>query len=174
MQQQIFACHSDPLAKEGVKVHTPSPIIYSPPTQVNFTPGANTACIGGKVLELVQYHFHAPSEHTIEGTKTPMEVHLVGGWDRDRVRVSLWLTGITAHTWASVLYQLGLVDVPPRPGKKGFSSCTAQKLVSLRFTMSGQDSERSSPQSAPGKPVCSSRDLAGLLPLLLHHMCIPS
>lgn len=28
-------------------------------------------------VHLVQYHFHAPSEHTIEGGQLPLEVHFV-------------------------------------------------------------------------------------------------
>uniref|UniRef100_A0A7S3VU25 carbonic anhydrase n=1 Tax=Dunaliella tertiolecta TaxID=3047 RepID=A0A7S3VU25_DUNTE len=44
--------------------------------QVNFKPG-NTAVVGGSELELVQYHFHTPSEHTFDGVHTPLEVHLV-------------------------------------------------------------------------------------------------
>ena len=27
--------------------------------------------------QLVQYHFHAPSEHTIDGERAPLEVHVV-------------------------------------------------------------------------------------------------
>ncbi len=44
--------------------------------QVNFKPG-NTAVVGGSELELVQFHFHTPSEHTFDGVHTPLEVHLV-------------------------------------------------------------------------------------------------
>ncbi|MGX1199076.1 carbonic anhydrase [Parvibaculum sp. MBR-TMA-1.3b-4.2] len=33
--------------------------------------------IGGKRYELLQFRFHAPSEHTIEGKHAPMEVHFV-------------------------------------------------------------------------------------------------
>lgn len=33
--------------------------------------------IGGKRYELLQYHFHTPSEHKKEGFNYPMEVHLV-------------------------------------------------------------------------------------------------
>ncbi len=32
---------------------------------------------GEKTYELVQYHFHAPSEHLVEGKHFPMEVHFV-------------------------------------------------------------------------------------------------
>jgi carbonic anhydrase len=33
--------------------------------------------MGGVHYELVQFHFHAPSEHTIDGEHAPLEVHLV-------------------------------------------------------------------------------------------------
>jgi len=33
--------------------------------------------LGGNVYELVQYHFHAPSEHTIDGEHAPLEAHFV-------------------------------------------------------------------------------------------------
>jgi carbonic anhydrase len=33
--------------------------------------------VGSKKYELVQYHFHTPSEHTINGKSYPMELHLV-------------------------------------------------------------------------------------------------
>jgi len=46
--------------------------------QVNFKPG-NTAVVGGSELELVQFHFHTPSEHTFDGVHTSLEVHLVRG-----------------------------------------------------------------------------------------------
>lgn len=44
--------------------------------QVNFKPG-NIATIGGVDLELLQFHFHTPSEHALDGRRAPMEVHLV-------------------------------------------------------------------------------------------------
>lgn len=33
--------------------------------------------VDGDLFELVQYHFHAPSEHTIDGEHSPLEVHFV-------------------------------------------------------------------------------------------------
>ena len=33
--------------------------------------------VAGKHYELVRYHFHAPSEHTIDGEHSPLEVHFV-------------------------------------------------------------------------------------------------
>jgi carbonic anhydrase len=44
--------------------------------QVNVAPG-NFMSAGGKRFELLQFHFHTPSEHTVNGKPFPMEVHLV-------------------------------------------------------------------------------------------------
>lgn len=55
-----------------------APACLAPAAQVNFRPG-NSASVGGLELELVQFHFHTPSEHTFDSNHTPLEVHLVGG-----------------------------------------------------------------------------------------------
>lgn len=44
--------------------------------QVNYEKGS-TMKIGGNEYELLQFHFHSPSEHTINGKAAEMEVHLV-------------------------------------------------------------------------------------------------
>jgi carbonic anhydrase len=44
--------------------------------QVNYSEG-DTLTVGGRAYQLVQYHFHAPSEHTVNGMQFPMEMHLV-------------------------------------------------------------------------------------------------
>jgi carbonic anhydrase len=44
--------------------------------QVNYSEG-DTLTAGGRAYQLVQYHFHAPSEHTVNGKQFPMEMHLV-------------------------------------------------------------------------------------------------
>ena len=44
--------------------------------QVN-TQGENTLSLDGKTFTLRQFHFHAPSENTIDGEQFPMEVHFV-------------------------------------------------------------------------------------------------
>ena len=44
--------------------------------QVNYKPGSNII-VNGKEFELKQFHFHAPSENTIEGHSYPMEAHFV-------------------------------------------------------------------------------------------------
>lgn len=44
--------------------------------QVNYAPGS-TIVIDGRSFELKQFHFHSPSENTIEGKSFPMEAHFV-------------------------------------------------------------------------------------------------
>jgi len=44
--------------------------------QVTYDEGS-TLSEGGTEFELVQYHFHAPSEHHVDGRSYPMEMHLV-------------------------------------------------------------------------------------------------
>lgn len=44
--------------------------------QINYA-GADTLTLGGTSYQLVQYHFHSPSEHTVDGKHFPMEMHMV-------------------------------------------------------------------------------------------------
>ena len=44
--------------------------------QINAKTG-ETMTIGDKTYALVQFHFHAPSEHTVDGEHFPMEMHFV-------------------------------------------------------------------------------------------------
>jgi carbonic anhydrase len=44
--------------------------------QINYDEGS-TLTVEATEFELVQYHFHVPSEHTVDGESFPMEMHLV-------------------------------------------------------------------------------------------------
>jgi carbonic anhydrase len=44
--------------------------------QVKYDRGS-TVAVGDLEFELVQFHFHAPSEHTVDGRHYPIEMHLV-------------------------------------------------------------------------------------------------
>ena len=54
--------------------------------QVSFEEG-NTVDVGEQRFALVQYHFHAPSEHTLNGEHFPMEVHFVHSSDSGELAV---------------------------------------------------------------------------------------
>ncbi len=45
--------------------------------QVNYPIGNSHITVGSHRFELLQFHFHTPSEHTKEGFNYPMEMHLV-------------------------------------------------------------------------------------------------
>lgn len=56
---------------------TPLTILHNGHTvQVNYKPGSSMT-VAGKTYELLQFHFHGPSEHEINGKQTDMEMHLV-------------------------------------------------------------------------------------------------
>lgn len=56
---------------------TPVEIVNNGHTvQVNYAPGSHLE-VDGVRFELVQFHFHAPSEHTIAGRNAAAEMHLV-------------------------------------------------------------------------------------------------
>ena len=44
--------------------------------QVNLT-NAGSAVVDGNEYQLAQFHFHAPSEHTVDGVHSPVEAHFV-------------------------------------------------------------------------------------------------
>ena len=44
--------------------------------QVNYDPGSSIE-VDGVVYDLLQFHFHSQSEHTIDGASYPLELHLV-------------------------------------------------------------------------------------------------
>ncbi len=56
---------------------TPLEILHNGHTvQVNYQPGSGIT-VGGERYELLQFHFHSPSEHSIAGRQAVMEVHFV-------------------------------------------------------------------------------------------------
>ena len=81
--------------------------------QVNLPPGSSIT-YGGKKYELQQFHFHTPSEHTVDGRHAPMEAHFVHKADDGRLAVVAILLkqGTSPSVFAPVLTNL------PAPGEK--------------------------------------------------------
>jgi len=77
--------------------------------QVNVAPG-NSLEFGGETYELVQFHFHTPSENTFKGTHHPLEIHFVHRDGAGRLAV------------VSVVVRAGdagPLDLLPMPGEVG-------------------------------------------------------
>lgn len=66
--------------------------------QVNYSEG-DTLTIGDEKYALKQYHFHGPSEHTVNGKHSPMEMHMVHQSDDKKLAVVAVLIeeGSAAH-----------------------------------------------------------------------------
>lgn len=54
--------------------------------EIRYPPG-NTLTVAGQTFTLQQLHFHAPSEHTIDGRHYPLEAHLVHANDDGELAV---------------------------------------------------------------------------------------
>ena len=54
--------------------------------QVNVDPGS-TITLDDQTFSLKQFHFHHPSEHTVDGVALPMELHLVHANDQGQLAV---------------------------------------------------------------------------------------
>ena len=82
--------------------------------QVDYLPGSSIT-VDGTRFELKQFHFHAPSEHTIGGKSYPMEVHFVHA----DAHGDLAVVGVMVEQGAEnpVLEALD-ARLPPRAGEK--------------------------------------------------------
>ena len=80
MQSPIDITGAFPVNGPALKFdYKPSPlkILNSGHTlQVNYAPGS-TLTVAGEIYELLQFHFHVPSEHAFDGLRTAMEAHFV-------------------------------------------------------------------------------------------------
>lgn len=65
--------------------------------QVSLAPGSSMR-LEGRDFSLLQFHFHLPSEHTIEGQSIPMEVHFV----HQAAEGDLAVIGVFMETGASL------------------------------------------------------------------------
>lgn len=55
--------------------------------QVDIPAGGGSFSIGDQTYELLQFHFHAPSEHAFNGELAPMEMHLVHANEKGELAV---------------------------------------------------------------------------------------
>ncbi|PVH77285.1 carbonic anhydrase [Cadophora sp. DSE1049] len=78
--------------------------------------GAETI-VDGKAFELKQFHFHSPSEHTVNGEYFPLEMHMVheaadGAIAVIAAQFQLSETGETTSLLTSVVEKIGAISAP--------------------------------------------------------------
>jgi carbonic anhydrase len=61
---------------KGSQLHADGHVHAPYASMVHYAPGSSLKH-DGRTFELKQFHFHAPSEHTLNGKSFPMEMHLV-------------------------------------------------------------------------------------------------
>lgn len=71
-------------------VNTGSPDIEKN-LRANVNPGEGGLTVAGREWDLVQFHFHTPSEHLLKGHATPMEMHMVFSNASDLLVVGRWI-----------------------------------------------------------------------------------
>lgn len=74
-----------------------------------------TLTVDGHVYKLAQFHFHSPSEHTLDGKHAPLEMHLVHKDASGKLAViGVMIQEGKAHPELAVLWQ----HMPTEPGRK--------------------------------------------------------
>jgi carbonic anhydrase len=96
--------------------------------QINAKTG-ETMTVEGRTYALVQFHFHAPSEHTVDGRHLPMEIHFVHQSEDGALAVVGALVEVGEHNpgiaplWEQLSAATGtqaIVRVPPEFGDQIF------------------------------------------------------
>jgi carbonic anhydrase len=101
--------------------HTPTLRNNGHTIQVGY-PAGSALTIGAERFELLQYHFHTPSEHTVAGARYPMELHLVHRGPGGRLAVLGVLLREGAHNaaYAPLLENLPGVEGEERTAAASF------------------------------------------------------
>ena len=87
--------------------------------QVRVSPG-NELHVNGRIYRLMQFHFHEPSEHHVEGKASPFEIHLVHRDHTGHIVVVAFLTELgVGHPVLSALW-------PSLPRREGESAPSRQ------------------------------------------------
>ena len=84
--------------------------------------------IGGKRYQLLQFHFHTPSEHMIDGKRAPMEVHFVHAAKDGELAV----IGVMIEGGGKNMLFDQLVASTPRSGEVPFGTANPNALLPLQ------------------------------------------
>lgn len=106
--------------------------------QVNF-PGGSELSVGDASFELLQFHFHAPSENTVAGEHFPLEAHLVHASAEGALAVVgvLFEEGAASPALAGLRAHLPAEAGPPAPlgdGVVDLAQLLPESQTHYRFT----------------------------------------
>lgn len=92
--------------------------------------------LDGRTYAVKQFHFHAPSEHTVGGEHTPMEMHIVHKDGSDLAVVGVFiLEGEEDHSWFA---DAGWDALPSEPGECVEDEDHSLDLAQLMGTLDGE------------------------------------
>lgn len=131
LEQGFAACavgtQQSPINLEGaVRAESAGPVLPWKPLaykvvnnghtiQADVTGDGGTATQGGKTYALKQFHFHAPSEHAIDGQRTAMEAHFVHAAPEG----GLLVVGVFMKPGAAnAAFSSVMAAAPRKPGEK--------------------------------------------------------
>jgi len=100
--------------------------------QVNYRPGS-TLKVQGRTFKLMQFHFHTPSEHHIDGRDFPLEAHLVHQDDNGNLAV---VGVVFAEGAPNDLINLLWAAMPTGPGQR---SMLGNAITALGLLPAGRE-----------------------------------
>ncbi len=87
--------------------------------QADLIAGASAITVGNQTYDVVQFHFHAPSEHTVDGKHFPAELHVVHKTASGALAVvGVLLVEGASHTALAKLCTKGELPVAGGPARK--------------------------------------------------------
>ncbi|ANK79564.1 MAG: hypothetical protein TEF_01210 [Rhizobiales bacterium NRL2] len=89
-------------------------------------PDAGHAVIDGERFDLLQFHFHSPSEHAIDGERWPMEVHFVHAAEDGRLAV---IGVMMSGGGANGLFERVMDAAPAAKGEAALGAADARALM---------------------------------------------
>jgi carbonic anhydrase len=109
LTKAIPAVTGNPVVQWG---QTPLTVLNNGHTiQVDVAPGSHLI-LDDETYQLVQFHFHHPSEHTIDGVAYPLEVHFVHKGPAGLAVLGVMFVEGPAHPTLGAIWDL----MPPLPG----------------------------------------------------------
>ena len=105
----------------------------------------NQVLVNGKAYDLKQFHFHTPSEHTINGRRAPMEAHLV----HKNAQGQLAIVAVMIFAGG----QNQLIDQMPIPPKKGDYSTSGGPNINPALLLPRNQIGRASCRERVSAPV---------------------